>query len=79
VVPAADLDAEIEKFTGAIVARSAATIRVGKGTFYQQIDSPLPSAYDAASEAMARNLLLEDAAEGMDAFIEKRAAHWKGR
>ena len=31
------------------------------------------------SETMARNLLLDDAAEGMDAFLGKRAAAWKGR
>lgn len=79
VVPAADLDAEIQKFTSIIVARSAAAIQVGKSTFYQQVDSPLPSAYEAASDAMARNLLLEDAAEGMDAFIGKRAPQWNGR
>src|SRR5690242_20281686 len=59
VVPAADLDAEVARFTSLIVARSPATIRLGKGTFYQQIDSTLPSAYDTASEAMTRNLLLE--------------------
>jgi enoyl-CoA hydratase/carnithine racemase len=79
VVPAADLDAEIARFTSVIVARSAATIRVGKGTFYQQVDSPLPQAYELASDAMTRNLRFEDAAEGMDAFLGKRAAQWKGR
>ena len=31
------------------------------------------------SETMACNLLLDDAAEGMDAFLGKRTAVWKGR
>jgi enoyl-CoA hydratase/carnithine racemase len=79
VVTADQVDAEIKKFTDIIVERSTATIRMGKGTFYQQIDSALPSAYDVASETMACNLLLDDAAEGMDAFLGKRAANWKGR
>ncbi len=79
VVTVDQVDAEIKKFTDIIVERSTATIRMGKGTFYQQIDSALPSAYDVASETMACNLLLDDAAEGMDAFLGKRAANWKGR
>jgi enoyl-CoA hydratase/carnithine racemase len=78
VVPADQLDAEIKKFTDIIVARSAATIRMGKETFYRQIDAALPSAYDLASETMACNLLLDDAAEGMDAFLGKRPAVYKG-
>ena len=78
VVPLADLDDEIRKFTDAIAARSPATIRRGKRAFYTQIDRPLQAAYDFASDEMTRNLLLDDAAEGMDAFLEKRAARWVG-
>ncbi|MEO7966183.1 MAG: enoyl-CoA hydratase, partial [Gemmatimonadaceae bacterium] len=39
----------------------------------------LQAAYDTASETMACNLLYEDAAEGMDAFLGKRTPTWKGR
>src|SRR5580765_2831855 len=79
VVPAASLDQEIKHFTDIIVARSAATIRLGKRAFYRQIEAPLSGAYDVASETMAWNLLLDDAAEGMDAFLGKRPATWSGR
>jgi enoyl-CoA hydratase/carnithine racemase len=79
VVPAPDLDAEIARITDHIRARSAATIRMGKTTFYQQVEHPLTAAYDVASETMACNMLLEDAAEGIDAFLQKRPAAWKGR
>ena len=79
VVPAAQLDAEIERFTRIILARSSAVVRFGKQAFYGQIDRPLGAAYDVASEVMACNLLLEDAAEGMDAFLQKRPANWRGR
>ena len=54
-------------------------IRLGKEAFYGQLDRTLESAYDLASESMACTLLLEDAAEGMDAFLQKRAARWQGR
>jgi len=79
VVPAEALDAEIRRFTDIILARSADTIRIGKQTSYEQIDAPIGSAYDTASGAMASNLSLEDAAEGMDAFLARRPAHWHGR
>ena len=70
---------EIKRFTDQIVARSAATIRLGKAAFYQQIERPLAPAYEVASETMACNMGLEDAAEGIDAFLQKRPAAWKGR
>ena len=79
VVPASKLDVEIEQFTAIILSRSSAVVRLGKQAFYGQIDRPLEAAYDTASEMMARNLLLEDAAEGMDAFLQKRLANWRGR
>jgi len=79
VVPADKLDAEIQRFVEIVLARSSATIKMGKETFYRQIDRSLEAAYDLASESMASNLLLDDAAEGMDAFLEKRRANWRGR
>ena len=79
VVPASRLDAEIRRFTDIILARSSAAIRFGKQAFYGQIDHPLGAAYDVASEVMACNLLLEDAAEGIDAFLQKRPAIWRGK
>src|SRR5438094_4460513 len=79
VVPASDLDHAIQTYTDVILARSAATIRLGKAAFYRQIESPLAEAYDVASESMACNLMLDDAAEGMDAFLEKRRAAWVRR
>jgi enoyl-CoA hydratase/carnithine racemase len=79
VVPAEELDGRVNGYLDAILARSPATIRMGKQTFYTQLDRPLAAAYDVASETMACNMLLEDAAEGIDAFLGKRAASWKGR
>jgi enoyl-CoA hydratase/carnithine racemase len=79
VVPLEQLDQEVRRFTDLILARSAATIRLGKAAFYRQIEQPLVTAYDVASETMACNMTLEDAAEGIDAFLQKRPASWRGR
>jgi enoyl-CoA hydratase/carnithine racemase len=72
VVPAEALDVEIGRLTDLIVGHSAATIALGKKTFYSQIDESLESAYEVASEAMACNMGYEDAAAGIDAFLDKR-------
>ena len=79
VVPSSQLDAEIRRFIDIILSRSSATICFGKQAFYDQIDRPLGAAYDVANEVMARNMLLEDAAEGIDAFLQKRPANWHGK
>jgi enoyl-CoA hydratase/carnithine racemase len=79
VVAAEALDEEVRHFTNIILARSPATIRLGKQAFYQQIERPLDGAYEMTSETMACNLLLDDAAEGMDAFLGKRSAVWTGQ
>jgi enoyl-CoA hydratase/carnithine racemase len=77
VVPATDLDAAVRCFTDLIVARSAATIALGKRTFYHQVGEALERAYDVAGLAMASNMSFEDAAEGIDAFLERRPAVWR--
>ena len=72
------LDATVAHFTGLIKARSAATIHLGKQAFYAQIEQPIARAYDVTSEVMACNMLLDDASEGIDAFLGKRAPAWQG-
>jgi len=77
VVPMADLDAGVGRFTAAITARSAATIGLGKRSFYEQIERPIEDAYATAGETMACNMALDDASEGIDAFLGKRPAVWR--
>lgn len=79
VAPAENIDAEILRFTDGILAKSAAVVALGKRAFYEQLDRPLGAAYDAAGKAMTANLGLDDAAEGIDAFLQKRPPSWRGR
>ncbi len=79
VAPLEGLDQAVQGFADDILAKSPAVIRNGKRAFYDQLDRPLADAYDAAGRAMTKGILLEDAAEGMDAFLQKRPASWRGR
>ncbi|MBX6373952.1 MAG: enoyl-CoA hydratase [Acetobacteraceae bacterium] len=62
-----------------IAARSALTIRLGKQNFYRQLGRPLDQAYACSTAVMVENLLAEDAAEGIGAFLGKRKPVWKDR
>jgi enoyl-CoA hydratase/carnithine racemase len=79
VVPEEQLDEAIRTFTDLIVARSAAAIALGKRVFYEQVDGAVDAAYRTAGNAMTCNMAYADAAEGIDAFLGKRAAVWEHR
>ncbi|MCS6780567.1 MAG: enoyl-CoA hydratase [Geminicoccaceae bacterium] len=78
VVPEAALDAEVARIAQTIAAKSPLTLKIGKEAFYHQLEMPLDQAYDYAARVMTENMLARDAAEGIDAFLEKRAPVWCG-
>lgn len=73
------LDEAVDELTTSICAKSAVAVRTGKGMFQRQLQMPLDEAYAFAGEVMACNMMAEDAGEGIDAFIEKRAPEWRHR
>jgi enoyl-CoA hydratase/carnithine racemase len=73
------LDAEIAKLARAILAKSPVALALGKKAFYAQAEAGLEDAYRLAVEAMVCNMLTEDAAEGLDAFAQKREPRWKNK
>jgi len=79
VTTAASLDDEVAALAEAILAKSPLAIRFGKQLFYRQLEMGIDAAYQAAAETMACNMMAEDAAEGIDAFIAKRQPQWQGR
>lgn len=79
VVPLDTLDEEVAKLTASICAKSPVAIAMGKQMFYSQLEMGLDAAYQQASEVMACNMMCEDAAEGIDAFMAKRKPVWTGK
>ena len=71
------LDAEVEKLVAAIIAKPRIAVAMGKEFFYRQIELDIASAYEAAAQTMACNMMDEAALEGVQAFIDKRQARWK--
>src|ERR1700758_931465 len=71
------LDVELEKLIGVIVAKPRPAVAIGKEFFYRQIELGIAAAYDAASQTMACNMMNAAALEGVQAFIEKRAPNWR--
>ena len=76
VVEPEQLDAEVEKLVAAIIAKPRVAVAMGKEFFYRQIELGIASAYEAAAQTMACNMMDEAALEGVQAFIDKRPASW---
>jgi enoyl-CoA hydratase/carnithine racemase len=77
VVPATELDGAVHTLASVIAAKSPAAVALGKRAFYAQMEEGLEGAYALAGETMACNMLEPDAAEGIDAFLGKRAPNWR--
>jgi enoyl-CoA hydratase/carnithine racemase len=76
VVAAGQALVTAQRLAARLATRSAATLAIGKKAFYQQIELNVADAYNLASRAMVENLLHPDAAEGIKAFLDKRAPRW---
>ncbi|HBR96737.1 MAG TPA: enoyl-CoA hydratase [Gammaproteobacteria bacterium] len=78
MAPQDALDAEVAQLVDRICAKSSVAIAHGKQLFYRQLERDLSGAYAQSAEVMACNMMNEDAAEGIDAFMQKRKPDWKG-
>ncbi len=78
-VPADSLDDYVNALAANICAKSSAAIFQGKQLFYRQLEQGMSAAYEISAEAMACNMMNDDAAEGIDAFMQKRKPEWKGQ
>jgi enoyl-CoA hydratase/carnithine racemase len=77
VVPDAELPAATMALAQQVAARSAVALRRGKRAFHRQLGLGLAEAYAEAAQVMVENLLAQDAAEGIGAFLDKRAPQWR--
>ena len=76
VVLLEELDETVHKLAKKITAKSMKTVQRGKKSFYSQVDLTLEQAYEQATEIMSKGASTAESAEGISAFLEKRAPHW---
>lgn len=79
VVPEERLDAAVDEFVEAILRSSPKVVGLGKQAFYAQVDLDQHRAYEHTKSVMVANAVLEDAQEGMSAFLQKRKPRWRNR
>ena len=75
----AKLNNEVIKVAKIIASKSNLTIKIGKQSFYKQLEMPLRKAYAYTSKMMTVNMMAMDAKEGITAFLEKRKPVWKNK
>jgi enoyl-CoA hydratase/carnithine racemase len=79
IVPPAELAATTMRLAGEIAERSPAAISLGLQAFYRSQDMEYEPQLRYLQAELGRVLALEDAAEGIAAFLGKRKPVWRGR
>jgi enoyl-CoA hydratase/carnithine racemase len=79
VVPEARLDEEVEALAQEIGKLSPSVLGLGKRACYAALDMGYAESLEFLRSQLTVNLLTEDAAEGLNAFREKREPRFRGR
>lgn len=78
-VPRDQLDDTVGRLAGTLAGKSPAVLRLGKRALTSTRDLSLGPALELLAAQLSVNSLAEDAAEGVSAFLEKRAPAWTGK
>ena len=78
VVPVDELDTSVDELAGDLAAKSPLIMRWGRDSFQRVLEMRSDDALDYLQGMLTVTTLSEDAAEGVAAFLERRAPRWKG-
>ena len=71
-----DLAAETLALAEKVAAKLGRAVRIGKRAFYEQLEMPVEQAYIHTGNVMTVNMMMEETAEGIEAFLAKRPPEW---
>ena len=73
------LDGTVQEFAELLASKSPAIMRLGRDAFYATLDMDKDKGLALLQSLLTVNIQAEDAAEGIQAFLEKRDPVWRGR
>jgi len=77
VVPGNELEKSTMAMAVKLASKSPLALQMGKKAFYGMADMEFKKALEHSNDAFAALCVTEDAKEGVDAFMNKRAPAWK--
>jgi enoyl-CoA hydratase len=78
-VPADQLDDAVQALASRVASFSPAVLKLGRDAVYHTMDLSVRDALPYLQSQLTLNTLLDDAAEGVLAFLARRDPQWKGR
>ncbi len=79
VVPEDRLQEAARELADAIATKSPTAVQLGKRAYYEMADMGYEEALEYSNERFAALCTTDDAAEGIDAFLDGREPEWSGR
>jgi enoyl-CoA hydratase/carnithine racemase len=76
IAPADRLREETASVVERLLARPSKVLALGKKAFYEQLRHSLGDAYRLGCATIVDNMLMQEAQEGIAAFVEKRKPSW---
>ncbi len=71
------VEGHVRELAELVASKLSAAVKVGKRAFYEQAEMTLAGAYEYAGDVMVENMLYDETAEGISAFLEKRTPRWR--
>ena len=78
-VPEEQLTKLVMELAEKISKKSQEVLKIGKEAFYKQSQLNIEDAYEYTSKVMTKNMMIDDAFNGINAFLEKRNPKWKNK